>query len=116
MARCGSRVRPMRGGSNIHAAADRRAGSKGLLIDTFDALDQECSRELYEQLNANRRTRDDNEGEIASRYGLQKKSGNSTEIPSGLCCASGFLTSPRARSDRHSRCWGSTRRSNPMSG
>ena len=34
--------------------------------DAFDALDQECSRELYEQLNANRPTRHDNGGEIAS--------------------------------------------------
>lgn len=59
-------------GSNIYAIADRKAGSKGLLIDAFDALDKECSRELYEQLNANRRTRDDNGGEIASRYGLRK--------------------------------------------
>jgi hypothetical protein len=42
------------------------------LIDAFDALDQECSRELYEQLNANRPTRHDNGGEIASRYGLRK--------------------------------------------
>src|SRR3954469_20193507 len=59
-------------GSNIYAIADRRAGSKGLLIDAFDALDQECARELYEQLNANRHTRQDNEREIASRYGLRK--------------------------------------------
>jgi hypothetical protein len=59
-------------GSNIYAIADRKAGSKGLLIDAFDALDQECSRELYEQLNASRPTRHDNGGEIASRYGLRK--------------------------------------------
>ena len=59
-------------GSNVYAIADRKAGSKGLLIDAFDALDQECSRELYEQLNANRPTRHDNGGEIASRYGLRK--------------------------------------------
>jgi hypothetical protein len=43
-----------------------------LLIDAFDALDQEYSRELYEQLNANRPTRHDNAREIASRYGLRK--------------------------------------------
>ena len=59
-------------GSNIYAITDRKACSKGLLIDAFDALDQECSRELYEQLNANRPTRHDNGGEIASRYGLRK--------------------------------------------
>jgi hypothetical protein len=59
-------------GSNIYAIADRRAGSKGLLIDAFDTLDQECSRELFEQLNASRPTRHDDEGEIASRYGLRK--------------------------------------------
>lgn len=47
-------------------------GSKGLLIDTFDALDQERSRGLDEQLNANRPTRHDNGDEIASRYGLRK--------------------------------------------
>ena len=49
-------------GSNVYAIADRKAGSKGLLIDAFDALDQECSRKLYEQLNANRPTRHDNGG------------------------------------------------------
>ena len=59
-------------GSNVYAIADRRAGSKGLLIDAFDTLDQECSRELFEQLNASRPTRHDDEGEIDSRYGLRK--------------------------------------------
>src|ERR1700754_164841 len=59
-------------GSNIYAITDRKAGSKGLLIDAFDALDQECSRELYDQLNSNRPIRHDNGGEIASRYGLRK--------------------------------------------
>ena len=58
--------------SNIYAIANRRAGSKGLLIDAFDTLDHECSRELHEQLNANRPTRHDNGGELASRYGLRK--------------------------------------------
>jgi hypothetical protein len=58
--------------SKIYAIADRKGGSKGLLIDAFDALDQECSRELYEQLNANRPTHHDNGDEIASRYGLRK--------------------------------------------
>ena len=104
-------------GSNIYAIADRKAGSKGLLIDAFDALDQECSRELYEQLNANRPTRHDNGGEIASRYGLRKVfRKNSTWIPSGSYCESGFPTSLRARSGSRSRCSGSTRRSNPTSG
>jgi hypothetical protein len=104
-------------GSNIYAIADRKAGSMGLLIDAFDALDQECSRELYEQLNANRPTRHDNGGEIASRYGLRKVfKRNLTGIPSDLCSASGSPTSPRARSGNRSRCSGSTRRSNPMSG
>jgi len=59
-------------GSNIYAIADAKSGSKGLLIDAFDALDRECSRELYERLNANRRPRHDDGGEIASRYGLRK--------------------------------------------
>lgn len=59
-------------GSNIYAIADRRAGSRGLLIDAFDALDQECSRELYEQLKANRPTRHEQGGAIAGRYGLRK--------------------------------------------
>ena len=59
-------------GSNVYAIADRKAGSKGLLIDAFDALDRDCSRELYERLNANRRAPQDNGGEIASRYGLRK--------------------------------------------
>ena len=58
--------------SNIYAIADRKVGSKGLLIDAVDALDQECSRELYDRLNANGLTRHDNGGEIASRYGLRK--------------------------------------------
>lgn len=59
-------------GSNIYAIADRKAGSKGMLIDAFDTLDQECTRELYEQLNASRPTRHENDGEIASRYGVRK--------------------------------------------
>jgi hypothetical protein len=59
-------------GSNIYAIVERRSGNKGLLIDAFDALDQECSRELYGQLNANRLARHDAGGEIASRYGLRK--------------------------------------------
>lgn len=59
-------------GSNIYAIADRKSGTMGLLIDAFDALDQDCSRELYERLNASRPTRHDNGSEIASRYGLRK--------------------------------------------
>ena len=59
-------------GSNVYAIADRKAGSNGLLLDAFDALDRDCSRELYERLNANRRVRHDTGGEIASRYGLRK--------------------------------------------
>ena len=59
-------------GSNIYAITDRKTGSKGLLIDAFDALDQECSRELYEQLSAHRLTNHDVGSEIASRYGLRK--------------------------------------------
>jgi hypothetical protein len=72
-------------GSNIYAIADRKAGSKGPLIGAFYGLDQECSREFYELLNANRPTRHDNGGEIASRYGLRKSPRrNLTGIPSGL--------------------------------
>lgn len=59
-------------GSNVYAIADREAGSKGLLIDAFDALDKDCARELYERLNADRRAHLDNSSEVASRYGLQK--------------------------------------------
>src|SRR5690348_1479551 len=59
-------------GSNVYAIADRKAGNKGLLIDAFDALDKECSRELYALLTADRRAVHDGGGEIASRYGLRK--------------------------------------------
>ena len=59
-------------GSNIYAIADRKSGSKGLLIDAFDALDRDCSSELYERLNADRRALHDSVGEIANRYGLRK--------------------------------------------
>ncbi|MCA0011978.1 hypothetical protein LB561_13205 [Mesorhizobium sp. B292B1B] len=59
-------------GSNVYAIAERKARSKGLLIDAFDALDRDCSRELYERLNTNRRALHDTGGEIASRYGLRK--------------------------------------------
>jgi hypothetical protein len=59
-------------GSNVYAIADRKAGNKGLLIDAFDALDNECSRELYALLTADRRAVHDGGGEIASRYGLRK--------------------------------------------
>jgi hypothetical protein len=59
-------------GSNIYAIADQKAGNRGLLIDAFDALDRECARELFERLSANRPTRQENSGEIASRYGLRR--------------------------------------------
>jgi hypothetical protein len=59
-------------GSNVYAIADRNAGGKGLLIDAFDVLDKDCSRELYERLSANGRTLPDGGSEIASRYGLRK--------------------------------------------
>jgi hypothetical protein len=58
-------------GSNVYAISDRKVGRKGLLIDAFDALDKDCSRELYGRLNANRRALHDG-GEIANRYGLRK--------------------------------------------
>ena len=104
-------------GSNIYAIADRKAGSKGLLIDAFDALDQECSRELYEQLNANRPTRHDNRGEIASRYDLRKVFKEEFDgDPERFVLRIGFPDFPRARSGSRSRCSGSTRRSNPTSG
>jgi hypothetical protein len=104
-------------GSNIYAITDRKAGSKGLLIDAFDALDQECSRELYEQLNANRPTRHDNGGEIASRYGLRKVFKEEFDgDPERFVLRIGFPDFPRARSGSRSRCLGSTRRSNPTSG
>ena len=76
-------------GSNIYAIADR----KGLLIYAFDALDQECSRELYEQLNANRPTRHDNGSEIASRYRyLRAASGAFTSVSFlGRICTSPHL-------------------------
>lgn len=59
-------------GSNVYAIADRKAGRKGLLIDAFDTLDGDSSRELYERLNVDRRAVHERGGEIASRYGLKK--------------------------------------------
>jgi len=59
-------------GSNVYALADLKTGSKGLLIDAFDTLDQECSRELYARISATRRAQFDNGGEVASRYGMRK--------------------------------------------
>jgi hypothetical protein len=104
-------------GSNIYAIVDRKAGSKGLLIDAFDALDQECSRELYEQLNANGPTRHDNGDEIASRYGMRKVFKEEFDgDPERFVPRIGFPDFPRARSGSRSRCSGSTRRSNPTSG
>jgi hypothetical protein len=104
-------------GSNIYEIADRRAGSKGLLIDAFDALGQECSRELYEQLNANRPTRHEKGGAIASRYGLRKVSKEEFDgDPGRFVLRIGFPDFPLARSGSRSRCSGSTRRSNPTYG
>lgn len=42
-------------GANIYAISDRHTDKKGLLIDAFDILDQECSKELS---SASRRCRE----------------------------------------------------------
>jgi hypothetical protein len=59
-------------GSNVYAIANGKSGGKGLLIDAFDILDRECSRELYERLNAERRALSDNGRDMTTRYGLRK--------------------------------------------
>jgi hypothetical protein len=59
-------------GSNVYAITDRGDGARGLLIDAFDTLDTDCSRELYERLSAGRRTLSEGDGSVPSRYGLRK--------------------------------------------
>jgi hypothetical protein len=59
-------------GSNMYAISDRRTGTKGLLIDAFDVLDKDCSKELFELLTADLQTLSGDDGGVASRYGLRK--------------------------------------------
>ena len=59
-------------GANIYAISDRHSGMKGLLIDAFDMLDQECSKELFERLETGRREILTLEEDVPSRYGLRK--------------------------------------------
>lgn len=59
-------------GSNFYAISDKRNNNKGLLIDAFDVLDKECSRDLFERLTSNRQTSYDHDEEIPMRYGLRK--------------------------------------------
>src|SRR5262245_2341292 len=42
-------------GSNVYAITNGATKAKGLLIDAFDTLDQDCSRELFERLTSARR-------------------------------------------------------------
>ena len=59
-------------GSNVYAISDRGTHRMGLLIDAFDMLDQECSKELFERLEAAPRKSLEAEGDVPSRYGLRK--------------------------------------------
>lgn len=59
-------------GSNVYAITDQQTHTKGLLIDAFDVLDIECSRELFERLTSSRQASDDGEERVPSRYGLRK--------------------------------------------
>ncbi|WP_245497783.1 hypothetical protein [Rhizobium ruizarguesonis] len=49
-----------------------QTSEKGLLIDAFDRLDQDCSAELFERLSAERRTKRIAQPDVPSRYGLRK--------------------------------------------
>jgi hypothetical protein len=59
-------------GSNVYAISDRATPGKGLLIDAFDTLDRDCSRELFERLAAGRQTKRVAQPDVPSRYGLRK--------------------------------------------
>lgn len=59
-------------GSNVYAISDRATPGKGLLIDAFDMLDRDCSRELFERLAAGRQTKQVAQPDVPSRYGLRK--------------------------------------------
>jgi hypothetical protein len=59
-------------GSNVYAITDGGTKGKGLLIDAFDTLDQDCSRELFARLTTARRSQRVLEQEAPSRYGLRK--------------------------------------------
>lgn len=59
-------------GSNVYAITDGRTKGKGLLIDAFDTLDQDCSRELFARLTTARRPKRISEEVAPSRYGLRK--------------------------------------------
>ncbi|MCC2613743.1 hypothetical protein ABK249_31280 [Neorhizobium sp. Rsf11] len=59
-------------GTNIYAISDRSTRNKGLLIDPFDLLDQECSKELFARLKTAPRETLKGEEDVPSRYGLRK--------------------------------------------
>ncbi|MDL2403923.1 hypothetical protein [Rhizobium mayense] len=59
-------------GSNVYAITDGETKGKGLLIDAFDTLDQDCSRELFARLTTSRHPKRVSEQEAPSRYGLRK--------------------------------------------
>ena len=59
-------------GSNIYAISETENDNKGLLIDAFDVLDRDCSRELFERLTSKRQISYAHDEEIPVRYGLRK--------------------------------------------
>jgi hypothetical protein len=58
-------------GSNVYAISDLKTHRKGLLIDAFDTLDQDCSRELFDRLASGQPKRVE-QPDLPSRYGLRK--------------------------------------------
>lgn len=58
-------------GSNLYAITDNDTGQKGLLIDAFDTLDQDCTQELFDQLSEGQKIRREPEP-ASARYGLRK--------------------------------------------
>ncbi|MBB3148502.1 hypothetical protein FHS21_004950 [Phyllobacterium trifolii] len=59
-------------GTNIFAISDRSTHQRGLLVDAFDMLVQECSKELFERLKTGPRETLKSEENVPSRYGLRK--------------------------------------------
>ncbi len=59
-------------GSNIYAISETENATKGILIDAFDFLDKDCSREIFERLTSSRNTSYTYDDEIPMRHGLRK--------------------------------------------
>jgi hypothetical protein len=58
--------------SNVYAITDRKHGTKGLLIDAFDLLEESGDTPLTRLLSGTQEPRRDDEADVPTRFGLRK--------------------------------------------